>query len=323
MLISKAGVVKLCDFGFARPLNPGINFQYTDYVSTRWYRAPELLVGDAAYTGTVDTWAIGCIFAEIYNGMPLFPGDSDLHTLQLILETLTADDMEHNNPIQELSKKQRVAFRMNPLFENIKVPLASESIKSPETIKEVSLTALLKNISPTQLDFVRKCLIIDGSQRATMEELLDHPIFDEDFKSMYDAKIQEMIELDEREQELLMQTVLTTKDGKSEMAPEELLTEEEKNNDEDDSDDDIDDEFDDDDDDEEEGFDEDNSSSVVGSPGTSSPSPEGSSSGIEHNKMHQFRQTKESVSHENSVKTTVPNMGDGLVGNGGSQTSLE
>lgn len=48
LLLSKSGVVKLCDFGFARGIKPG-NFQYTDYVSTRWYRAPELLVGDAAY----------------------------------------------------------------------------------------------------------------------------------------------------------------------------------------------------------------------------------------------------------------------------------
>ena len=80
-MISKSGVVKLCDFGFARPLNSSPTFNYTDYVSTRWYRAPELLVGDAAYSGTVDVWAIGCIFAEIFNGMPLFPGDSDLHTL--------------------------------------------------------------------------------------------------------------------------------------------------------------------------------------------------------------------------------------------------
>ena len=81
LLISKNGVVKLCDFGFARPMKSETTYQYTDYVSTRWYRAPELLVGDAAYSGTVDVWAIGCIFAEIFNGMPLFPGDSDLHTL--------------------------------------------------------------------------------------------------------------------------------------------------------------------------------------------------------------------------------------------------
>jgi cyclin-dependent kinase-like len=99
LLISKHGVVKLCDFGFARQMKKEPGFCYTDYVSTRWYRAPELLVGDAAYNESVDVWAIGCIFAEIYNGMPLFPGDSDLHTLQLILETITADDMESNRPI--------------------------------------------------------------------------------------------------------------------------------------------------------------------------------------------------------------------------------
>jgi len=52
---------------------------------------------------------------------------------------------------------------MNPLFDNMTVPLASESIKSPETVKEVSLKALLKNIDQTQLDFIRKCLVIDGT----------------------------------------------------------------------------------------------------------------------------------------------------------------
>ena len=70
--------------------------------------------------------------------------------------------MEHEKPIQELSKKQRVAFRMNPLFDKMKVPLASESIKSPETVNEVSLKALLKDINDTQLDFIRRCLVVDG-----------------------------------------------------------------------------------------------------------------------------------------------------------------
>lgn len=86
LLLSSSGLLKVCDFGFARELQSDKNFLYTDYVSTRWYRAPELLVGDAAYDETVDIWAIGCILAELYNGQPLFPGDSDLHTLQLILE---------------------------------------------------------------------------------------------------------------------------------------------------------------------------------------------------------------------------------------------
>lgn len=74
-------MLKVCDFGFARELSEEKNFLYTDYVSTRWYRAPELLVGDAAYDETVDIWAVGCIIAELFNGQPLFPGESDLHTL--------------------------------------------------------------------------------------------------------------------------------------------------------------------------------------------------------------------------------------------------
>lgn len=59
-------MVKLCDFGFARTLSPGEN--YTDYVATRWYRAPELLVGDTQYGPSVDVWAIGCVAAELMRG---------------------------------------------------------------------------------------------------------------------------------------------------------------------------------------------------------------------------------------------------------------
>ena len=86
-----------------------------------------------------------------------------MHTLQLILETITADDIENNQPTQELTKKQRVAFRLNPLFEGQPVPTASEAIIAPEHIKEVSFGALLKDIDDLALDFIRKCLVIDGS----------------------------------------------------------------------------------------------------------------------------------------------------------------
>ena len=60
--------------------------QYTDYIATRWYRAPELLVGDTSYGKGVDIWAIGCIFAEILNGQPLFPGDTDIDQLYKIIK---------------------------------------------------------------------------------------------------------------------------------------------------------------------------------------------------------------------------------------------
>ena len=72
-MVSKNGIVKLCDFGFARALN-GVGAKYTDYVATRWYRAPELLVVDVQYGLPVDVWAIGCIFAELLSSQPLFPG---------------------------------------------------------------------------------------------------------------------------------------------------------------------------------------------------------------------------------------------------------
>ena len=61
---------------------------YTDYVATRWYRAPELLVGDTQYGSPVDVWAIGCVFAELLSGIPLWPGKSDMDQLYLIRKTL-------------------------------------------------------------------------------------------------------------------------------------------------------------------------------------------------------------------------------------------
>ena len=64
------------------------NDEYTDYVATRWYRAPELLVGDVYYSFPVDVWAIGCVFAELITGQPLWPGRSDLDQLYLIRKTL-------------------------------------------------------------------------------------------------------------------------------------------------------------------------------------------------------------------------------------------
>lgn len=61
---------------------------YTDYVATRWYRAPELLVGETTYGPPVDIWAIGCVFAELLTGQALWPGRSDVDQLYLIKKTL-------------------------------------------------------------------------------------------------------------------------------------------------------------------------------------------------------------------------------------------
>lgn len=87
VLVSPNGVIKLCDFGFARYVT-GPNESCTDYVATRWYRAPELLVGDSRYGREIDVWAAGCIFAEMVTGQPLFPGDSDVDQLYRITKIL-------------------------------------------------------------------------------------------------------------------------------------------------------------------------------------------------------------------------------------------
>ena len=96
---------------------------FTDYVSTRWYRAPELLVGDANYSKAVDIWSIGCIFAEIYNGMPLFPGESDVDTLYHILRAIG----------NQMTIKQKKWFKKNPLYYGVKLP-KSEAIKPLEML---------------------------------------------------------------------------------------------------------------------------------------------------------------------------------------------
>ncbi|RVE48031.1 hypothetical protein evm_007343 [Chilo suppressalis] len=102
VLVSNAGVVKLCDLGFARALAaPGE--PYTEYVATRWYRAPELLVAEHRYGPEVDIWAIGCLFAEMLTGDPLFPGDSDIDQLALIIKTVGKLAPRHQQVVSRLA----------------------------------------------------------------------------------------------------------------------------------------------------------------------------------------------------------------------------
>lgn len=84
MLLSKNNVLKMCDFGSAKILNS--HAQLTEYMSTRWYRAPELLITHDKYTQSIDVWAIGCIFVEMLTGRALFTGKNEYDMLRLILK---------------------------------------------------------------------------------------------------------------------------------------------------------------------------------------------------------------------------------------------
>ena len=72
--------LKMCDFGFAKELTQDSS-KLTEYVSTRWYRAPELLISHPNYSFGVDIWAIGCIFVELVTGRALYMGNSDFEML--------------------------------------------------------------------------------------------------------------------------------------------------------------------------------------------------------------------------------------------------
>ncbi len=75
LLISRQGILKLADFGLARPFGAPVR-AYSSEVVTLWYRAPDVLLGSKQYSTTIDIWSIGCIFAEMINGRPIFPGST-------------------------------------------------------------------------------------------------------------------------------------------------------------------------------------------------------------------------------------------------------
>ena len=77
LLVNSNCDLKICDFGLARADLPNLTVraaQMTDYVATRWYRAPEVLLAVKHYTSAMDMWSIGCIFAELLLRKPILPG---------------------------------------------------------------------------------------------------------------------------------------------------------------------------------------------------------------------------------------------------------
>jgi serine/threonine-protein kinase BUR1 len=87
ILISNHGVVKLADFGLARAYVENQS-KYTNMVVTRWYRAPELLMGATEYDSKIDIWGVGCVFGETLKRRAILPGKSDLDQLDLIWKLL-------------------------------------------------------------------------------------------------------------------------------------------------------------------------------------------------------------------------------------------
>ncbi|XP_076860125.1 cyclin-dependent kinase 20 isoform X2 [Brachyhypopomus gauderio] len=94
LLISSTGHLKIADFGLARLFSNDGERLYSHQVATRWYRAPELLYGARKYDEGVDLWAVGCIFGELLNNSPLFPGENDIEQLCCVLRVLGTPNQE-------------------------------------------------------------------------------------------------------------------------------------------------------------------------------------------------------------------------------------
>jgi cyclin-dependent kinase-like len=214
VLVSRAGVMKLCDFGFARPFSAGSaggaaalalgraasdmseggggpastssacggltasqassvtssstacgGGDMSDYVATRWYRAPELLVGDRGYGPGVDVWAVGCMAVEMATGAPLFPGESDADQLWRIVRCVGA-----------LTPGHTAAAAVNPHLAS-KAPAGRVPGVPPPPGEARPLAARFPCFPPDFLALLAACLHPDPARRASAADLLALPYF--------------------------------------------------------------------------------------------------------------------------------------------------
>ncbi|GER32406.1 mitogen-activated protein kinase 9 [Striga asiatica] len=152
--------LKICDFGLARvSFNdaPSAIF-WTDYVATRWYRAPELCGSFfSKYTPAIDIWSIGCIFAEMLSGKPLFPGKNVVHQLDLMTDLLGTPPPEAIARIRnEKARRYLSSMRKKP---------------------PIPFTQKFPNVDPMALRLLEKLLAFDPKDRPTAEEALADPYF--------------------------------------------------------------------------------------------------------------------------------------------------
>lgn len=154
LLVNGNCELKICDFGLARTGRDNGQFM-TEYVVTRWYRAPELLLCCDNYGSSIDIWSVGCIFAEILGRKAIFPGTECLSQLKLIINVLGSQceaDLE--------------------FIDNQK---ARKFIKSLPFSRGFHFSSLYPNADPLAIDLLQRMLVFDPTKRITVEEALHHP----------------------------------------------------------------------------------------------------------------------------------------------------
>uniref|UniRef100_A0AAQ4NTY3 Cyclin-dependent kinase 20 n=1 Tax=Gasterosteus aculeatus aculeatus TaxID=481459 RepID=A0AAQ4NTY3_GASAC len=156
LLISSSGHLKIADFGLARLFTEQEDRLYSHQVATRWYRAPELLYGARKYDEGVDLWAVGCIFGELLNLSPLFPGENDIEQLCCVLRVLGTPTEDSWPEIVELPDYNKITFKENPA---------------------IPLEQIVPDSSPQAVDLLYNFLVYPSYRRCSARQALLHPFF--------------------------------------------------------------------------------------------------------------------------------------------------
>lgn len=147
-------LIKIADFGLAREIRS--RPPYTDYVSTRWYRAPEVLLRSTNYTSPIDIWAVGCIMSELYTLQPLFPGRSEIDQIFRICSVLGTPDKK------DWPEGYTLANNMNFRFPQF---------------SEMPLSSIVTNTGKEGLAILKDMLRWNPGKRPTAISALRHPYF--------------------------------------------------------------------------------------------------------------------------------------------------
>lgn len=155
LLINREGLLKLADFGLARAFGIPVK-NFTHEVVTLWYRAPDILLGSKNYTTSVDIWSVGCIFAEIVNRQPLFPGQNDADQLSKIFQIRGTPSVEEWPGLTEL-----------PLYEQHMQQMGNHQIRP--------LNTLVPTLCEQGLDLLDQMLRCNPAERITARAAMAHP----------------------------------------------------------------------------------------------------------------------------------------------------